>query len=104
MTDVEDLNRLIKDFTEQSTQLSEKIKTRKLNAIAVRTRLKESQRTGDLKKVEIFKSPHFFLSFQNALLGKIEETKLVSERLRAEYEALRKIDQNQNVLLQQLNS
>ncbi|CBY12533.1 unnamed protein product [Oikopleura dioica] len=90
VTDIEDLNRLIKEFTEQSTQLSEKVKTRKLNAIAVRTRLKESQRTGDLKK--------------NALLEKIEETKLVSERLRAEYEALRKIEQNQNVLLQQLNS
>ena len=34
----------------------------------------------------------------------MEETKLVSERLRAEYEALRKIEQNQNVLLQQLNN
>jgi len=64
VTDVEDLNRLIKEFTEQSTQLSEKVKTRKLNAIAVRTRLKESQRTGDLKKVEILKTPHFFYFFR----------------------------------------
>ena len=103
VTDVEYLNRLIKDFTEQSTQLSEKVKTRKLNAIAARTRLKESQRNGDLKKVKTPWLLHY-QNFQNALLEKIEETKLVSERLRAEYEALRKIEQNQNVLLQQLNS
>ena len=58
MTDIEDLNRLIKDFAEQSTQLSEKVKMRKLNAIAVRSRLKESQRNGDLKKVETRETPH----------------------------------------------
>ncbi|CAG5112112.1 Oidioi.mRNA.OKI2018_I69.chr2.g6365.t1.cds [Oikopleura dioica] len=90
VSSIEDINKLIKDFSEKSSKLAEQVKTRKLNAIAVRTRLQAAQRQTDIEK--------------NSLLEKIEEYKLLSERLRAEHDALRKIEQNQNALLQQFNS
>lgn len=66
--------------------------------------LKSRIETAILKRSKLAELLIIYAFIKNALLEKIEETKLVSERLRAEYEALRKIEQNQNVLLQQLNS
>ena len=53
VSSIEDINKLIKDFSEQSSKLAEQVKTRKLNAIAVRTRLQAAQRQTDIEKVTL---------------------------------------------------
>ena len=60
VSSIEDINKLIKDFSEQSSKLAEQVKTRKLNAIAVRTRLQAAQRQTDIEKVT--------LSFRNQIM------------------------------------
>ncbi|CAG5082286.1 Oidioi.mRNA.OKI2018_I69.PAR.g10085.t1.cds [Oikopleura dioica] len=87
--DVQDLQRILKDFSEESAKLAEQVKQRKLIAIAARAKLQAVTREAELEKI--------------ALLEKIEEQKLQAERLRAEHDALKRIEQSQNIILQQFN-
>ncbi|CBY36238.1 unnamed protein product [Oikopleura dioica] len=88
--DTKDLQRILKAFSQESSKLSEQVKQRKLIAIAARAKLQAVTRESELEKI--------------ALLEKIEEQKLHAERLRSEHDALKKIEQNQNIILQQFNN
>lgn len=88
--DTKDLQRILKAFSQESSKLSEQVKQRKLIAIAARAKLQAVTREAELEKM--------------ALLEKIEEQKLQAERLRSEHDALKKIEQSQNIVLQQFNN
>ena len=49
--DVQDLQRILKDFSEESTKLAEQVKQRKLIAIAARAKLQAVTREAELEKV-----------------------------------------------------
>ena len=49
--DTNDLQRILKDFSQESTKLAEQVKQRKLIAIAARAKLQAVTREAELEKV-----------------------------------------------------
>ena len=75
-----------------------------MRAIGTRTQIQAIDRENAAKKV--FRQGcqlDYFKSFQNQLLQKIAESQALLERLRGEHEALKRIEQNQMTILQEMN-
>merc|ERR1712035_190180 len=81
---------MINDFSTQADAMAEQVKQRKLKAIGTRTQLQAIERQNMSKK--------------NQLLQRIQENQALLERLRAEHDALKRVEQDQHTVLQQMNA
>merc|ERR1711953_260403 len=89
VADFNDFVSMINDFTAQADAMAEQVKQRKLKAIGTRTKLQAIDRENAVKK--------------NKLLQRIKEHRELLDRLRGEHEALKRVEQSQQTILQQMN-
>merc|ERR1711953_1106793 len=89
VADFNDFVSMINDFTAQADAMAEQVKQRKLKAIGTRTKLQAIDRENAVRKINC--------------CSELKEHRELLDRLRGEHEALKRVEQSQQTILQQMN-